>query len=111
VTRVLVNTCRRRGRVLGPVLRDLYGEEVAYPHVLQDAGAAQVSGAAPGTVGRNAAPDRDRWELARLTAALNDGLPVLAVCRGMQLLNIASGGTLHGHMTGSPRSIPRSRKR
>jgi putative glutamine amidotransferase len=43
-------------------------------------------------------PDRDRWELGLLHAALASGLPVLAVCRGMQLLNVALGGTLHQHL-------------
>lgn len=42
--------------------------------------------------------ERDRWELALLQAARDRGLPVLAVCRGIQLLNVAHGGTLHGHI-------------
>jgi len=37
---------------------------------------------------------RDRWELALLNAALERDMPVLAVCRGMQLLNVAFGGRL-----------------
>jgi putative glutamine amidotransferase len=37
---------------------------------------------------------RDEMELAALRAALARGIPVLAVCRGMQLLNVALGGTL-----------------
>jgi gamma-glutamyl-gamma-aminobutyrate hydrolase PuuD len=43
-------------------------------------------------------PDRDGWELAVLDAALRRGLPVLAICRGMQLLNVACGGSLHQHL-------------
>jgi len=37
---------------------------------------------------------RDRWEFAALDKAFTRGLPVLAICKGMQLLNVALGGTL-----------------
>lgn len=39
-------------------------------------------------------PTRDRWELELLRAALDRELPVLAICRGLQLLNVACGGTI-----------------
>jgi len=41
---------------------------------------------------------RDRSELALLRAALAVDLPILAICRGHQLLNVALGGTLHQHL-------------
>jgi putative glutamine amidotransferase len=46
------------------------------------------------------APDaeRDAWELAMLDCALEAGLPLLAICRGIQLLNVVRGGTLHQHL-------------
>ncbi|MFJ9817197.1 gamma-glutamyl-gamma-aminobutyrate hydrolase family protein [Streptomyces sp. NPDC101151] len=46
------------------------------------------------------APQRDAWELALIDAALTAGVPLLGVCRGMQLLNVALGGTLVQHLDG-----------
>ncbi|MEV6118251.1 gamma-glutamyl-gamma-aminobutyrate hydrolase family protein [Streptomyces sp. NPDC052109] len=46
------------------------------------------------------APARDAWELALIEAALEAGTPVLGICRGMQLLNVALGGTLVQHLAG-----------
>ncbi|UCM86893.1 gamma-glutamyl-gamma-aminobutyrate hydrolase family protein [Streptomyces marincola] len=46
------------------------------------------------------APERDRWELALIEAALDRRLPLLGVCRGMQLLNVALGGSLRQHVDG-----------
>ncbi|REF00167.1 gamma-glutamyl-gamma-aminobutyrate hydrolase family protein [Thermomonospora umbrina] len=43
-------------------------------------------------------PQRDRFELALLRAALDAGLPFLAICRGLQVLNVARGGTLIQHL-------------
>jgi putative glutamine amidotransferase len=46
------------------------------------------------------APDRERdaFELALVGAASRRRVPILGVCRGMQLLNVALGGTLHQHL-------------
>jgi len=42
-------------------------------------------------------PDRDAWELALLTSAAAQNLPTLGVCRGMQVMAVAAGGTLDQH--------------
>ncbi|CAL9323094.1 MULTISPECIES: gamma-glutamyl-gamma-aminobutyrate hydrolase family protein [Streptomyces] len=46
------------------------------------------------------APERDAWELALIEAALASRIPLLGICRGMQLLNVALGGTLVQHVDG-----------
>ncbi|MFJ7076587.1 gamma-glutamyl-gamma-aminobutyrate hydrolase family protein [Streptomyces sp. NPDC098781] len=46
------------------------------------------------------ARERDAWELALIDAALSADVPLLGICRGMQLLNVALGGTLVQHLEG-----------
>jgi putative glutamine amidotransferase len=59
---------------------------------------AEIQGveAHPETVGTN--PDRDNFEIALARSALERGIPLLGVCRGMQVLNVACGGTLDQHL-------------
>jgi gamma-glutamyl-gamma-aminobutyrate hydrolase PuuD len=47
---------------------------------------------------QNARPDRDRAELAVLAGALERDMPVLAICRGSQVLNVGLGGDLVQHL-------------
>jgi putative glutamine amidotransferase len=47
-------------------------------------------------------PDLDRFELELARRADQRGLPMLAVCRGAQALNVARGGTLHQHLPDRP---------
>jgi anthranilate synthase component 2/putative glutamine amidotransferase len=70
------------------------------------AGGADVDparyGQAPGAHTTVLRPERDDAELAVLRAALDRDLPMLAVCRGMQLLNVALGGDLVQHLPDVP---------
>jgi len=59
-------------------------------------------GAEPHPETKGTWPDRDRFELALTRRALELDMPVLGICRGMQLLNVALGGTLDQHL---PESI------
>lgn len=59
----------------------------------------------PARYGQDAAPEtdkpqleRDAWEDALLTAAIERELPFLGICRGMQVLNVNRGGSLHQHL-------------
>jgi len=66
-------------------------------------------GEAPGE--RTSAPRvlRDEWETALARGALDRGLPLLAICRGLQIINVALGGSLHQHLpdlTGDERHQP-----
>lgn len=54
------------------------------------------SDAHPETRGTN--PERDRFEIALARRALERDMPLLGVCRGMQVLNVAAGGVLEQHL-------------
>ena len=43
-------------------------------------------------------PERDACEIALVRRALERDIPLLGICRGMQLMNVATGGTLHQHL-------------
>jgi len=86
---------------------------VADPDVLLDrvdalllAGGADIDpasyGAEPHPETRGTWPERDAFEIALARRALERDMPVLGICRGMQLLNVALGGSLDQHL---PESI------
>ena len=47
-------------------------------------------------------PDRDEAEIELLHAADRIAMPTLCICRGVQIMNVAFGGTLHGHLPDVP---------
>ena len=53
--------------------------------------------------------ERDEFELALTRAAIGRGLPLLGICRGMQLMNVALGGTLNQHLVGDD-GVPTHRR-
>jgi putative glutamine amidotransferase len=66
------------------------------------AGGADID---PGSYGQSAhretvetVPERDRFEIALTRGAIAREVPVLGICRGMQLINVALGGTLQQHL-------------
>jgi putative glutamine amidotransferase len=69
----------------------------------------QRYGAAPHETTRPASARRDAFEFAVLQGAERRQMPVLAICRGVQVLNVARGGTLHQNLpdlVGSDRHAP-----
>jgi len=101
-----VNAVRRSGG--RPVLLPPGGDPAEAAATVADLDGLIVSGGGdvdPARYGAAAHPEtgapnreRDGWELALLDAALASGTALLAVCRGIQLLNVVRGGTLHQHL-------------
>ena len=60
---------------------------------------------------RHVSQRRDRFELTLLGEALERDMPVLAICHGMQLLNVHLGGTLDQHLLDDPKRLDHYRDR
>lgn len=59
---------------------------------------AELYGQAPHAANDPALTVRDRLEIELVRAAMRRGMPVLGACRGMQVINVALGGTLTQHL-------------
>ena len=77
-------------------------EVVSRLDALVVAGGADVEagryGAEPHPTSQAPRPDRDAWESALVRAAEEVDLPVLGICRGMQVMAVAAGGRLEQHL-------------
>lgn len=88
-----------------PYLIPALADEAALAAIIDDVDGLVLSGGddiSPRTLGITplnpswpSAPERDRYELCMVREALARGRPILAICRGVQLLNVALGGTLY----------------
>ena len=54
-------------------------------------------------------PDADAFELQLARKAAARGMPILGVCRGMQVMNVAAGGTLRQHLPDHRQDVPGDR--
>jgi putative glutamine amidotransferase len=63
----------------------------------------------PSLLDKTVDPERDRWEFEAVREALSRGLPIFAICKGLQVFNVALGGTLKLDIKGH--NLPEQRDR
>ena len=101
------------GAAAVPVLIPALGERLDPDGLLQRLDGLMVTGSPsnvdpglyggpPAREGNEADPARDATTLPLIARALDGGVPVLCICRGLQELNVALGGTLHQHVQELP---------
>jgi putative glutamine amidotransferase len=85
-----------------PELAEDPDEALALVDALLLAGGADIDplayGQEPHAETTGSVPERDVFEIALARAAIDQDMPVLGICRGMQLINVARGGTLVQHL-------------
>jgi putative glutamine amidotransferase len=107
LSRAYIDAVQRAGAIALMVPPDRWVEE--HPaDVLDGLDGLMLAGGAdidPGAYGErrhrattNTRPERDRAEIALALEAIGRDMPLLGICRGMQLLNVAFGGTLVQHL-------------
>ena len=57
---------------------------------------------------KNTCSVRDGFEMAVFDEIFSSGKPILAICRGLQILNVYLGGTLHQHIDGHSQTAPKN---
>jgi putative glutamine amidotransferase len=85
-----------------PAVTERPGEMLDRVDALVAAGGCDIDpgsyGAEPHPETGGTTPERDAFELALLRAAIERDMPVLGICRGMQMLNVARGGGIVQHL-------------
>lgn len=102
-----------KGSGVYPVILPSIIEDIDVPEILAEFDGLFLTGATsnveprhylgpPSREGTEHDPDRDQKALALIPAAIAAGMPLFAVCRGYQEMNVAFGGSLHQHVEEVP---------
>ena len=88
--------------ILAPVAPDAIGSLLGHLDAVVLSGGPDLHPSAYGSLPHPelgpTEPELDRFELELARTAVGLGMPVLGICRGMQVLNVALGGSLHQHL-------------